>query len=164
MVGQRGCGAPTYFPEQTLTRAQMAVLLLMAEHGPGWAPPAATGTVFTDVPLGYWSGAFIEQLAAEGITGGCGGGRYCPDSPITRAEMAVFLLVAEHGSGWKPPASTGTLFGDVPIDFWAGDWIEALAAEGITGGCGGGNYCPSGAVTRAEMGVFLTVTFKLNLY
>jgi len=120
--------------------------------------------VFTDVPIDHWAGDFIEELAAEGITSGCGAGLYCPNNPITRAEMAVFLLAAEHGQGWTPPLSTGLVFADVPIDHWAGDFIEQLAAEGITSGCGGGLYCPNGAVTRAEMAVFLTATFSLTLY
>ncbi|CAG0990969.1 partial S-layer protein, partial [Anaerolineae bacterium] len=60
-------------------------------HGPGWNPPAPTGTVFTDVPVDHWAGAFIEALAAEGITTGCGPETFCPDSPVSRAEMAVFL-------------------------------------------------------------------------
>ncbi len=159
-----GCGVAAYCPEQPLSRAQMAVLLLMAEHGPAYVPPASTGSVFTDVPVDHWAGDFIEALAAEGITAGCGGGKYCPDNPITRAEMAVFLLVAEHGPGWVPPAPTGTVFSDVPASHWAGAYIEALAFEGITGGCGAGAYCPDGAVTRAEMAVFLTLTFDLIPY
>ena len=44
-----------------------------------------------DVPAGHWAGAYIEALASEGITGGCGAGAYCPGSPVSRAEMAVFL-------------------------------------------------------------------------
>ncbi|MBI5293965.1 MAG: S-layer homology domain-containing protein [Chloroflexi bacterium] len=40
-------------------------------------------------------------------------------------------------------------------------WIGALAAEGITGGCGGGNFCPKGTVTRAQMAVFLVTAFNL---
>jgi hypothetical protein len=36
----------------------------------------------------------VEQLSAEGITAGCGGGNYCPDLPVTRASMAVFLVRA----------------------------------------------------------------------
>ena len=159
-----GCGASAYCPDTSLTRAEMAVLLLAASHGPGWTPPPATGAVFTDVPADHWAGAFIEALAAEGITSGCGPGIYCPGDPITRAEMAVFLLVAEHGSGWAPPSPTGTVFGDVPADHWAGAFIEALAAEGTTSGCGGGNYCPDSPVSRAEMAVFLTTTFGLKLY
>src|SRR6266545_2699771 len=48
--------------------------------------------IFTDVPTTYWAASWIEQLAAEGITSGCGNGVYCPDSPVTRAQMAVFLV------------------------------------------------------------------------
>ena len=159
-----GCGATTYCPDTSLTRAEMAVLLLRSKQGPTWAPPLSTGTVFTDVPIDFWAGDYIEELAAEGITAGCGGGNYCPDAPITRAEMAVFLLVAEHGPGWVPPAPTGTVFSDVPAGHWAGAFIEALASEGITGGCGAGMYCPDSPVSRAEMAVFLTSTFGLKLY
>ncbi|MFZ5881670.1 MAG: S-layer homology domain-containing protein [Chloroflexota bacterium] len=36
----------------------------------------------------------MEALAAEGITGGCGGGKYCPEQVVTRAQMAVFLVKA----------------------------------------------------------------------
>jgi hypothetical protein len=44
------------------------------------------------------------------------------------------------------------------------DWINQLATEGITGGCGGGNYCPLDPVQRGQMAVFLTKTFGLILY
>ncbi len=159
-----GCGGSNYCPLSLLTRAEMAVLLLRAEHGPGWTPPSASGTVFTDVPIDYWAAPFIEQFKAEGITLGCGPTTYCPESTMTRTEMAIFLIRAKHGSGWVPPESTGTVFTDVPIDHWAGDYIEALAAEGITLGCGPQLYCPDGFVTRAEMAAFLTRTFGLELY
>jgi hypothetical protein len=69
----------------------MAVFLVRARHGSGFAPPAAVG-LFADVPPGSFGANFIEQLAADGITGGCGGGNYCPDSSVTRAQMAVFLV------------------------------------------------------------------------
>ena len=55
------------------------------------APPAAT---FGDVPKDHPFFQFIEALAASQITGGCGGGNYCPDSPLTRGQMAVFLAKA----------------------------------------------------------------------
>ena len=159
-----GCGVGIYCPDGVLTRAQMAVFLLMAKHGPAYVPPLSTGTVFTDVPINHWAGDYIEQLVVEGITSGCGVGIFCPDNPITRAEMAVFLLMAEHGPTYVPPLSTGTVFSDVPIDHWAGDFIEQLAAEGIASGCAPSLYCPEGIVTRAEMAVFLSATFNLKLY
>jgi hypothetical protein len=37
---------------------------------------------------------YIEALAASGITGGCGGGNFCPDSPVTRRQMAIFVAKA----------------------------------------------------------------------
>jgi hypothetical protein len=90
-----GCSAnpPLYCPDNLLTRAEMAVLLTLAR---GETPPPATGTRFGDVPADYWAARFIEQLAADGVTSGCGGGNYCPDQPITRGEMAVFLAAAFH--------------------------------------------------------------------
>jgi len=156
-----GCGGGNYCPTDSVTRAQMAVFLLRAKHGSNYSPPAATG-VFPDVPGSNFAIDWIEQLAAEGITSGCGGGNYCPDDPVTRAQMAVFLLRAKYGSGYAPPEATG-LFPDVPASNFAIDWIEQLAAEGITSGCGGGNYCPSDAVSRDQMAVFLVRTFNLAI-
>ncbi len=78
--------------------------------------------------------------------------------------MAVFLLKARHGSAYTPPACQG-IFADVecsPTPAFAVDWIEQLYDEGITGGCGGGNYCPSSSVSRGQMAVFLTKTFDLH--
>jgi hypothetical protein len=87
-----GCSASGYCPEGLTTRAEMAVFLLRSKHGASYNPPAATGTMFTDVPPGYWAAKWVEQLAAEGITSGCAANLYCPDLPVTRAQMAVFLV------------------------------------------------------------------------
>ena len=57
------------------------------------SPAPATAT-FNDVPPGSFGFQHIEALGDSGITGGCGGGNYCPDNPITRAQMAVFLARA----------------------------------------------------------------------
>jgi hypothetical protein len=158
-----GCGSNPliYCPEMKVTRAMMAVFVLRAAHGPDFIPPAATGEVFTDVPADSFAAAWIEQLAAEGITGGCGGGNYCPNAPVTRAQMAVFLVRAMYGIDYVPPAATGTVFTDVPADSFAAAWIEQLATEGITNGCGTGKFCPNQYITRAEMAVFLVTAFNL---
>ena len=151
----------SYCPDSTVTRAQMAVFLLKGMHGSGFTPPVVgASTGFTDVATDYWAAAWIKQLAAEGITGGCGAGIYCPDSTVTRAQMAVFLLKAKHGTAYTPPAATG-VFTDVPVGYWADKWIEQLAAEAITGGCDVGIYCPDTEVTRAQMAVFLVKAFNL---
>jgi hypothetical protein len=58
------------------------------------SPPPATATFPNDVPTTHPIFRFVEALAAAGITGGCGAGSYCPDSPLTRGQMAVFLSTA----------------------------------------------------------------------
>jgi hypothetical protein len=125
--------------------------------------PALLSVEFADVPVSSLFHDDILAIATAGITGGCGGANYCPTSPVRRDQMAVFLLKAEHGSAYTPPACTG-MFADVPCPSAFADWIEQLAAEGITGGCGGGIYCPDASVTRAQMAVFLLKTLLGSAY
>ena len=158
-----GCGLGNYCPAGTVTRAQMAVFLLKGKFGSSHVPPPATGTVFADVPIGSFAADWIEELAALGITGGCGGGNYCPNNPVTRAQMAVFLLKSEHGAAYAPPNCTG-IFDDVPCPSQFANWVEQLAAEGITAGCGGNNFCPDDPNIRGQMAVFLVKIFGMELY
>ena len=75
-------------PSATTTFGAVRVFYkLRVSPGPG----AAT---FSDVPVSNPFFPFVEALVASGVTGGCGGGNYCPDAPVTRGQMAVFLAVA----------------------------------------------------------------------
>jgi S-layer family protein len=56
--------------------------------------PAPATASFPDMPVGNGQHRFVEALVTAGITGGCGGGLYCPNDPVTRGQMAVFLAVA----------------------------------------------------------------------
>ncbi|MCL4275779.1 MAG: SBBP repeat-containing protein [Anaerolineales bacterium] len=154
-----------YCPNNTVTRAQMAIFLLRGIHGSSYTPPAVgDGTGFNDVPTTHSAAAWIKQLAAEGITGGCGNGNYCPNQAVTRAQMAIFLLRAKYGDDYVPPAVGGSSgFNDVPAGSSTAPWIKQLAAEGITGGCGNGNFCPNNPVTRSQMAIFLQRAFNLPL-
>jgi hypothetical protein len=58
------------------------------------SPAPGTATFPNDVPSSHPFFRFVEALAAAGITGGCSAGSYCPDSPVTRGQMAVFLATA----------------------------------------------------------------------
>jgi hypothetical protein len=155
-----GIGGGLYGVNDNTLRQQMAVFLLKAKHGLCYAPPPCSG-VFTDVSCPSTFANWIEALAAEGITGGCGGTSYCPQNPVRRDQMAVFLLKAEHGSSYTPPACSG-VFLDVACPSTFAAWIEQLAAESITGGCGNGNYCPLNPNTRGQMAVFISKTFSLQ--
>jgi len=61
--------------------------------------PAPVSPTFNDVPPSDPAFQYVEALAASGITGGCGGGNYCPNSPVTRRQMAVFLTSASAARG-----------------------------------------------------------------
>jgi hypothetical protein len=164
-----GCStAPLlYCPGNTVNRAQMAIFLERGMRGSGFSPPPASG-IFEDVSPDNWTSGWIEQLLSDGITAGCSTNpfRYCPKRPVTRAQMAVFL---ERAMAWpdppRIPPATGTIFDDVPIDFWAAAWIEKLATDSITSGCSTDPplYCPTGNVTRAQMAVFLVRAFNLSM-
>jgi hypothetical protein len=121
------------------------------------------GESFGDVPRASPFYRFVETLLHSGVTGGCAAATYCPLGSTTREQMAVFVLVGREGAGYVPPACTTPVFGDVPASSPFCRWIEELARRGVTGGCGGNNYCPSAAVTREQMAVFLLRTLDPNL-
>jgi hypothetical protein len=156
-----GCGGGNYCPSAGVTRAQMAVFLLKSKYGSSYTPPPASGTMFSDVHANAFAAAWIEKLATDGITGGCGGGKYCPNAVVTRAQMAVFLMRAKHDPGYAPPPPVG-IFADLSLTDPFTPWVEELYNENVTAGCGNGDYCPNAVNTRAQMAAFLVRTFGLQ--
>jgi hypothetical protein len=150
-----------------VSRAEMAVLLGRAAHPAPFLPAPPQG-LFADVPRDFWAASWIEQAYRDGLSTGCqttGTTRtFCPASPATRAEAAVFLVRARR-PGFTPPPPTG-LFSDVPVFFWAAPWIEQLYRDGITAGCSASGtfrlFCPTSTVTRAEMAVWIVRSFHLE--
>ena len=111
---------------------------------------------FTDIDDSiHWQS--IVWIGEQGITSGCGDGRYCPDGLVTRAQMASFLARALD----LPETSTDA-FRDDAGNKHEGN-INRLAAAGITTGCSATAFCPSGLVTRAQMATFLSRGFHLPL-
>jgi hypothetical protein len=116
------------------------------------------GGSFADVSSASPFYRFIETLLHNGVNNGCGGNAYCPLAAFTRDEMARSLLLARHGAGYAPPACGAPVFADVPSTSPFCPWIEELARRGVVGGCGGGNYCPTAAVSREQLPVFVLRT------
>jgi hypothetical protein len=87
-----GCGTGLYCPEAEVTRGQMAAFIIRARFGPSeeYRPP--TAALFTDVPENYPFFLPIQKMKQIGITSGCSITQYCPSSPITRGQMAVFVM------------------------------------------------------------------------
>jgi S-layer homology domain len=117
------------------------------------------GESFTDVPSSSGFYAFVENVLHNGVTAGCGAGTtFCPADPVTRQQMAVFLLKAKEGACFTPPPCTTQVFDDVPCASPFAPWINELSARGITAGCGPTSYCPTDATNRQQMAVFLLKT------
>jgi hypothetical protein len=140
--------------------AATAAAVMAVPAGPAAAAELPPGGTFIDDDGSVHEGS-IEAIAAEQITLGCnppGNDRYCPDQPVTRAQMATFLTRA-----LDLPPSDHDRFGDDDASVHQAD-IQALAAAGITLGCNppsNDRYCPSEPVTRAQMATFLTRAFRL---
>ncbi len=153
----------TFCPNEIVTRRSMAGYIERAVHGALTPPPVYPGE-FDDVLLGSFNADYIQGLVDDGITAGCSvtPRLYCPDVPVTRAQMAVFVWKGQHGSQAPPACTPPGTFADVacPGGF-AVDYIEGIYGEGITAGCGGGNYCPDAGITNAQMAVFLVKAFQI---
>jgi hypothetical protein len=108
----------------------------------------APGHPFTDID-GHQFEQEITWLYQEGITTGCTPTTFCPDSSVTREQMASFLVRA-----FDLAPSSVDRFTDDNGTFHEND-INALAAAGITTGCTPTTYCPKGVVSRQEMASFL---------
>jgi len=156
-----GCNPPVndrFCPTRPVTRAEMASFLVRA-----LSLPAASPTGFVDT-AGSVHEATIDALAAAGITYGCNppdNTRFCPTDPVTRGQMAAFLVralgYADDGGGDR--------FVDDDDSVFAGD-IDRLATAGVTYGCnppGNDRYCPDQPVTREQMASFLTRALHLEV-
>jgi hypothetical protein len=141
----KGCNdAGTLFcPEDPVTRAQMASFLARS-----FVTPDSEFDYFGD-DSGNTHEVSINSIASVGITTGCGSGSsYCPDSSVTRGQMAAFLARTLD----LPPGPDR--FGDDGTSTFQ-DEINSLAGAGITQGCSDTSFCPDEPVTRGQMASFL---------
>ncbi|HEY7114332.1 MAG TPA: S-layer homology domain-containing protein [Thermoanaerobaculia bacterium] len=126
------------------------------------------GSSFTDVPTSEPFYKKIETLLHTGITAGCTATTYCPNDPVSRGAMAIFIAKGLAGGGPSVPASGtigpnaydckaggASLFPDVlPTDSFC-KHVHYISAQNVTAGCAGGGYCPNDTVTRIQMASFI---------
>ena len=123
------------------------------------SPPQAA-SAFSDVPADHLFYEAVSWLADQGITRGCNpprNDRFCPDQPVTRGQMAAFLVRALR----LPKGDV--VFADTKGHLFEAD-IAALAAAGITRGCNpprNDRFCPDDVVTRGQMAAFLVRALRL---
>ena len=155
-----GCNPPTsdrFCPDALVTRGQMAAFMHRGFRDILTQGPATT---FVDDDQSVFE-ADIEWLGATGVTRGCNpptNNRFCPESVVTRAQMAAFLVRALGLTA----RGSATFVDDDNSEFEAD--IERLASAGITLGCNppaNDRFCPTDPVTRGQMASFLARALDL---
>ena len=170
--------APSSTPAQPARAAAVSAAagsVAAAAHGPAASAVLATGPGvvafaqpggFGDVAGDAYYSEPVAALAAMGVFAGteCDAG-FCPDGPIDRKTMAVWVVRVLDGSDPAPTFGTGSRFVDVNriLPVWWVRFIERMAELGVTQGCREGtNFCPNDSVTRAQMAVFLSRAYNLS--
>jgi hypothetical protein len=93
-----GCGNQMFCPNETVTRDQMAVFIIRARYGASTVFTYPAAPYFTDVATGYWAFPWIQRMREDGITAGCNATQYCPGNPVTRGDMAIFVMRGEFNA------------------------------------------------------------------
>lgn len=140
----KGCGDGRFSPDEPLTRAQAATLMVRLL---GLKPLMQPAYSFDDC-VGSWAQAYVETARKYNIITGIGSNMFDPDRPVTREEIAVMinnvLLYQTSGSGG--------LYSDVTqvSNPWSYNDIEALGTYGIINGYPDATFRPYETMTRAE--------------
>lgn len=154
-----GFSDATFKPNQAVTRAQFATMLLQAMRATG-SKVATTYTgkaTFRDMSKRHWAYHNLGVAYQLGILKGYPKNEMKPDQPISRAEMAVMIARARNVLLYNRGTSN---YQDVPPSHWAAPAIEALTARNWVSGYGT-TFKPQGRATRAEVVVLLSKAYQL---
>lgn len=142
-------------PLEPVTRAEMTTMLVRAL---GIYDQAGI-VMFDDVRFDDWHYPFIAAYVSQGLAEGVGDGKFAPDRPITRQEMAVFgsnVLKALFGlEAEHTEASLGVYKDGSEIADYARESVALLTEEGIMQGVTGNKFNPNGTVNRAQAAVMI---------
>ena len=163
-----GCAPQTptfnFCPDEVVTRRSMAGFIERADPRRADAARRSTWASSRTFCAGSFNANYIQGLVDDGITAGCSvvPPLYCPDVPVTRAQMAVFVWKAMHGSEAPPACSARASSPTCRARRVRGDYIEGIYDEGITAGCDAAPpTVPTQSITNAQMAVFLVKAFGL---
>jgi hypothetical protein len=117
------CAANRYCPDTPVTRGIMAVLIIRGRYGVATPSSYPTTAYFTDVTTSHPYFPWIQKMKQFGITTGCTATTYCPDDPVTRGQMAVFIM--RGGFNLLLPVTTPTVVWASPASASAGKTVTA---------------------------------------
>jgi len=148
----QGTGPTKFGPQGSLTRAQAAVILVRAL---GLQDETPGSLAFTDVPARHWAKKEIELAREYGFLEGVAPGRFAPDSPITREQLAAMLARIFELEPDAEADAGETAFADVAPGAYYSDAVRAMRQHDMINGVEPGRFGVGRRSTRAEMSVLM---------
>lgn len=150
-----GVGGGSFSPGQPTTRGMLVTILYRMEGEPEYEN---TGTIrFTDVNDDAWYAKGVYWAAENGIVKGVGDGRYLPEDPVTREQMAAIFHRYAGYKGYDVTAQGDlSAFTDAAsVGDWAREALIWAVDKGLINGMGDGTVNPRGTATRAQTAAIL---------
>ncbi len=142
----------TFHPNDTVTRAQFAKMLVGSMEWPLVTPATPT---FSDVPADFWGYSYIETAYAHGVITGYADGTFRPGAPVTRAQVAKMVYI---GRGWTLDAGADMpTFNDVQAGDWYYTYAMAAGSSEIMSGYPDLTFRPNAPATRGQVAKILTI-------
>lgn len=148
----KGADETSFLPEQTITRAESAAILVRALK----LPITEYHNAFADVHDSDWYAASVQAAYEYGMIDGVGDGNFEPNAPVTREQVAkLFVFALEKASG-LPIEADGLSFTDRgDVSSWAVESVGKAVASGVVKGLEDGSFAPHKQTSRAEFAVML---------
>lgn len=150
-----GVGGGSFSPGQPTTRGMLVTILYRMEGEPEYEN---TGTIrFTDVNDDAWYAKGVYWAAENGIVKGVGDGRYLPEDPVTREQMAAIFHRYAGYKGYDVTAQGDlSAFTDAAsVGDWAREALIWAVDKELINGMGDGTVNPRGTATRAQTAAIL---------
>ena len=145
-----GYGDGSFRPQNAISRVEFTKILatMSGEDVSGYSTDA-----FSDMPMDKWGNNYVAWAVTKGITEGTGNGRFLPDQPIARQQMAVMLsrYAAKVDRVTLPAGEPPIIFtDDAEIASWAVDAVAEMQTAGVISGNSDGSFAPANSADRAQ--------------
>ncbi|MGY5487038.1 Ig-like domain-containing protein [Paenibacillus sp. ALE2] len=144
----------TFRPAATLTRQELAVLLVRALK----LDPVSSSSTFKDVQSKQFATPYIEAAQKAGFLSGDGLGNFRPNDPVTREELAA-VFVRAVGGGNAEGGSSILPKDQSLVSQWAAGSVDTALRLGLID-IHDSKLNPTGEVKREDIAPFLLDIFK----
>lgn len=148
-----------FCPEELTTREEMAAFVIRAIEGEPTVNYCDSGIPFPDVTSSMWSCGYIKRFKELGIARGYSNGTYGPFDPVSREEMAAFIIRALKEEPVDNYCDSGSPFSDVPTYIWSCKYIKRLYELGIVRNSENSIFRPYDHIKRSEIAFYLVRAF-----